>query len=54
MDGFPAGWRVLSSGANTYFRTGSFPAGARLLAGCADRGGLADPEGNEVWVTAQR
>jgi len=33
-------WRVLSEGAHTYFRTGSFAAGARLVQAISDLPGL--------------
>lgn len=33
-------WRVLGEGACAFFRTGSFPAGARLVAAIGDLGGL--------------
>jgi len=36
-------WRVLSEGACTYFRTGSFAAGARLVHAIGELAGLADP-----------
>jgi 4a-hydroxytetrahydrobiopterin dehydratase len=35
-------WRVLDEGACTYFRTGSFEAGARLVQAIAELGGLDD------------
>ena len=35
-------WRVLGEGACTYFRTGSFVAGARLVQAIGELAGLAD------------
>ena len=35
-------WRVLSEGACTYFRTGSFAAGARLVHAIGELAGLDD------------
>jgi 4a-hydroxytetrahydrobiopterin dehydratase len=37
-------WRVLAEGACAYFRTGSFKAGARLVAAIAESGGEDDPQ----------
>src|ERR1700694_1745628 len=35
-------WRVLGDGANAYFRTGSFAAGARLVQAISDLPGIDD------------
>ena len=35
-------WRVIGDGACTYFRTGSFAAGARLVQAISELGGLGD------------
>jgi 4a-hydroxytetrahydrobiopterin dehydratase len=42
-------WRVLYSGACTYFRTGSFATGVALVDAI---GALADAEGNEADVAS--
>jgi 4a-hydroxytetrahydrobiopterin dehydratase len=39
-------WRVLGEGACTYFRTGSFAAGARLVHAISQRAGLEDHHPN--------
>ena len=40
-------WRVLGDGANAYFRTGSFAAGARLVQAISELPGIDDvqPDG---------
>jgi 4a-hydroxytetrahydrobiopterin dehydratase len=35
-------WRVLGDGANAYFRTGSFAAGARLVQAISELPGIDD------------
>ena len=39
-------WRVLGEGAFTFFRTGSFAAGARLVGAISELAGLGDHHPN--------
>lgn len=53
MSDVPADWRILSDGVAAYFRTGSFAAGARLVAAIGALGAHADVDLRQAGVTVR-